>query len=95
MNFWIILACVIGYIVMALLTIFLMILVDRLNGETPQNCYSKYFDYYAITCFIGWIIAFPYALLALLTKYYKKWLIFFIVAIVASKEKKNGEANDN
>ncbi len=93
--FLIILACLIGYISMALLTLFLMVLHDRLGGWSEQYCYEKNYNEYGLMCMLGWWIILPFVLCIIIFGLFKKWMIFAIESIVAIKKEKENAKDSN
>ncbi len=94
--FLIVLACLIGYISMALLTLFLMVLYDRLGGWSEQACYEKNYNEYVLMSLLSWWLVLPFVLGIIIFDLFKKWMIFAIERIVAiKKEKENAEDNQS
>jgi hypothetical protein len=85
--FWIVVLCAVGYIVMALLTIALMMLYDRLEGFSPEKVYNEYEDYIKLG-FLVWWFCLPIVIVFYCSYFVKKWMIAIVETIVATKENK-------
>ena len=76
-----------------LLTVFLLMLILRLEGDDPEDVYEIDADDAAIYLFIIfiWPIALAIEILYFLYKFLKKWFVLAIEVIVAAKELKQEE----
>ncbi len=77
-TFTIVLACIIVYVLMAMFTIFLMILDDRLEGNTPDDCYNAHFGDYVCSGLVLWWIILPLFMICLICTGFKKYLVFLV-----------------
>lgn len=91
MRSWVLFAgiWVFGY----LLTIFLFMLICRLEGEDPEDVYELDGDDAAIYLFLIllWPLGFAGETLYFLYKFLKKWFVLIIELIIARKEMNEDE----
>ena len=76
-----------------LLTVFLFMLICRLEGEDPEDVYELDGDDAAIYLFLIllWPLGLAVEILYFLYKFLKKWFVLIIETIVAVKEMKDEE----
>lgn len=90
MKLWVIAAVwFFGY----LLTVFLFMLICRLEGEDPEDIYEL--DEGNVAIYMGLMLLWPLGLvietLYFLYKFLKKWFVLIIELIIAGKEMKENE----
>lgn len=94
MKLWVIAGIwIFGY----LLTIFLLMLILRLEGEDPEDVYELDGDDAAICLFLIllWPLGLAVEILYFLYKFLKKWFVLIIELIIARKEMKKKEDEDD
>lgn len=76
-----------------LLTVFLVMLICRLEGDDPEDVYELDSDTAGIYIFliIIWPLTLAIAILYFLYKFLRKWFVLAIEVIVAAKELKQEE----
>ena len=76
-----------------LLTVFLFMLISRLEGDDPEDVYELDDDNAGMYIFLIliWPIALVIEILYFLYKFLKKWFVLAIEIIVAAKELKQKE----
>ena len=80
-----------------LLTVFLLMLILRLEGDDPEDVYEIDADTAGIYLFLIllWPIALVIEILYFLYKFLRKWFVLAIEVIVAAKELKQKEYEDD